>query len=159
MTPREEHLPATTKLTHRCTHRDWDSMHKACTGSSQAKSQNAKGKWTQSPTSNQETVCNWYMMGEGKSVFSSRTASTTFNGRSHIEVINWAIQNGLQEFCGLLLYFGSVCHFGLTFVCFDFCSFLFRENKHELGRLGGAGEKEYAQSILYEKCKDNKSFL
>lgn len=45
-----------------------------------------RGKWTQSPTSNQETVCNWHMMGEGKAVFPSRTAlnaSTTLNGRSH----------------------------------------------------------------------------
>ena len=48
MTPRtQQNLPHTAGLRHRSS-QSCDSMHKACPGSGQTKSQHEEGKWTQS---------------------------------------------------------------------------------------------------------------
>jgi hypothetical protein len=47
----------TALCTHK-THQDCDGMHKTCIGSSYGP-KTERGKWTQGPNPNQETICNW----------------------------------------------------------------------------------------------------
>lgn len=63
--------PDTTGRMYTWTYRDCESRHKTCTGSNQTQSQHWEGRQTQGPTPNQEAICDWHLLGKGKSVFSN----------------------------------------------------------------------------------------
>lgn len=60
----------TTELMHVWTHRDCEDTHRTFTGSKQIKVPE-KGKGTQNLIPNPETICNWYLLINGKSIFSN----------------------------------------------------------------------------------------
>lgn len=81
--------------------RYYSSMQRACTSSSQIKSQHQNRKWTWDPTPNHEAICHWYPLGKGKPTFSNKVSLstvTTAQGRPHA-LSHWPTQS---EFNGVL---------------------------------------------------------
>ena len=55
---------------HTWIHEDYGNMHNIFKASSQIWSKHGKReRWTWGPTSNQKSICNWYPLAKGKSVF------------------------------------------------------------------------------------------
>lgn len=64
------------------------STHETCTGSSQMESQHWQEQYTGGPTPNQESICNWYLMARGKSVFSRGMCPWVYQPHSRVGLMS-----------------------------------------------------------------------
>lgn len=117
MTPRKQCFPC-IGLMCKWIHRGHASTHKIYTGSSQAISQFLAVDTKFHPS--QESMCNWSLLGKGKSVFFSEILldiSTILQSRS-MPRSSWP---WWKELCFLFVCFGGlfICQF-LSFSCFKF---------------------------------------
>lgn len=83
-------------------HRNYyQSMHKTCASSSKTKFQHRRYRWALNPSTDQEAIGIWWMLGEKKSVFSNDMTPTPFDWphscAAHTPKRSWVIPTGHNE--------------------------------------------------------------
>lgn len=124
---KKQHLPD-TKLMHMWIHRDHENMGKICIKFKPDKNSSMKNrKWLPSPTPSQEVICNWFLVGKGKSFFCNGVSLcmlATLHARPHAQE-SWLTPRDLRVvlcfvgYCFILLCFAYFCLIGI------FCLFWF----------------------------------
>lgn len=117
--PRET-MPCRSRLIHTWTQRHGDRIHKTCTDSKHTKSDHGKGGMNTKSYPNQEVICNWYLLGKGKSIFyngKSLSISTTLQSRPY-SIRSYPAH---RDFFLVVVLFSCVSYEWLCFALFCFC--------------------------------------
>ena len=116
-----------------------------------------KGKQIRSPTLNQEAICKPYLLGKGKSVFSSGfslTLSITLQGRPHAQ---GQLTNTKHTSCFLCMF---LIHFVFLWYFLSCCFCLKGHKNHDNGLTNSEDEKGFGgeENMIKTHCM-KKYFL